>query len=66
MTKARFVKSPLIAKATINFECKLFKEVDVGDHIIFIGEILACHINENSKVLLNMGGRREERVYKEF
>jgi len=32
-TKSRFVEPPLIKKATINFECKLEKEVDSGDHI---------------------------------
>ncbi len=65
-TKARFVKSPLIAQATINFECELFKEVDSGDHIIFIGKILASHVNEGKKILLNMKKINNKRVFEEF
>jgi len=29
--KAEFIKSPLILDATINFECKLYKEIKSGD-----------------------------------
>jgi len=64
--KAEFVKSPLIKNATINFECKLFKEVDSGDHIIFIGKILASYINRDKKVLLNMKKVDGKRVFEEF
>tara|TARA_Y100000310_G_C20618080_1_gene781750 strand:- start:812 stop:1249 length:438 start_codon:yes stop_codon:yes gene_type:complete len=35
---ASVVKSPLLAEATLNFELQLEKEVDVGDHYIFIGK----------------------------
>jgi flavin reductase (DIM6/NTAB) family NADH-FMN oxidoreductase RutF len=65
-TKARFVKSPLIKNATINFECKLIKEVDSGDHMIFIGKILAAYMNKNKKVLLNMKKVDNRWVFKEF
>ena len=64
--KASSIKSPLIAKATINFECELFKEIDAGDHIIFIGKILASHLDENKDVLLNMKRVKGKRVFKEF
>ena len=64
--KAKYVKSPLIKDATMNFECKLEEEVDSGDHIIFIGKVLASHINEDKKVLLNMGTFEGKRVFKEF
>ncbi|MCL5010716.1 MAG: flavin reductase family protein [Patescibacteria group bacterium] len=63
---AKFIRSPLLKKATINLECKLYKQIDSGDHIIFIGEILACYINENKKVLLNMGKLKGKRIFKEF
>ncbi len=65
-TKAKFVKSPLIKNATINFECKLFNEVDSGDHIIVIGKILAAHINEDKKILLNMQKINGKRIFEEF
>ncbi len=38
--KSKFIKTPLIKKATINFECELFKEVDIWKGIIFIWKIL--------------------------
>lgn len=64
--KAKYVKSPLIKNATINFECKLEKEVDSGDHIIFIGRVLTAHINKNKKVLLNIKKVNRKRIFKEF
>lgn len=64
--KANYVKSPLIKNAAINFECQLENEVEAGDHIIFIGRILASHINRNKKVLLNMKKIGDERVFEEF
>ena len=64
--KAKYLKSPLIKDATINFECKLKKEVVSGDHIIFIGRILASYINKNKKVLLNMKRVGDKRIFKEF
>jgi flavin reductase (DIM6/NTAB) family NADH-FMN oxidoreductase RutF len=63
---SRYLKSPLIKEATINLECKLKKEVDSGDHIIFIGEVLAAYINPNKKVLLNMKKVAGKRIFKEF
>src|SRR3989338_7099549 len=51
---AKFIKSPLIKGATINFECVLENEVDAGDHIIFIGKILNAYVNPDKKVLMGM------------
>lgn len=64
--KAKFIKSPLLLKATMNFECKLEKEVDSGDHILFIGKVIASWINESKKVLINMGKKDGKRVFREF
>ncbi|MCK5629775.1 MAG: flavin reductase family protein, partial [Nanoarchaeota archaeon] len=64
--KAEFIKSPLIKNATINFECELFKEVDSGDHIIFIGKIVASYLDKDKKVLLNMKKADGKRVFEEF
>ena len=64
--KAEFVKSPLIKNATINFECELFKEVESGDHVIFIGKIVASYINKDKKVLLNMKKINGKRIFAEF
>jgi len=63
---AGLVRSPLLSKATLNYECELFKEVDSGDHIIFIGRVVAAHINRGKKILLNMKKADGMRVFEEF
>jgi len=64
--KGKFVKSPLLTEATINYECKLWKEVDSGDHVIFIGKVVASYINEEKKVLMSMGKVDGKRIFEEF
>jgi len=64
--KAKYIKSPLINDATINFECELEKSLDSGDHMIFVGRILASYINRDKKVLLNTKRVGDKRVYEEF
>lgn len=64
--KAKFIKSPLLKKATVNFECILDREIDVGDHIIFIGKILNSYINPGKKVLMGMRKTNDKRVFQEF
>lgn len=66
ISKAKFVNVPLLTDATMNFECKVEKEVDSGDHILFIGKIVASWINDDKKVLINMGKKKDERVFDEF
>ncbi len=40
------VKAPLIKESPVSIECKVVKEVEVGDHVWFIGEVLAVHVRE--------------------
>lgn len=63
---AKYIKPPLLADATINLECRVEQEIDPGDHIIFIGKVLAAYANEKEKVLLNMGKINGKRVFREF
>lgn len=65
-TPAKFIQPPLLAEATMNFECKLVKEVDSGDHLLFIGEVLAAHVNDKAGILINMGKKNGQRVFQEF
>jgi len=53
--KSKIVKCPLIADATINFECKLINQCESGDHTIFVGEILETHMDKKKGVVLNFG-----------
>jgi flavin reductase (DIM6/NTAB) family NADH-FMN oxidoreductase RutF len=64
--QASIVTSPLIKHASMNFECVLEQEIEAGDHIIFIGKIVASFINENKKVLMNMHKENGRRVFREF
>jgi len=40
---AKKVKTPIIKGSTVAFECKVFKTVDVGDHTLFLADIVAIH-----------------------
>jgi flavin reductase (DIM6/NTAB) family NADH-FMN oxidoreductase RutF len=40
------VKAPLIQESPLSIECKVVKEVEVGDHVWFMGEVLAVHVRE--------------------
>ncbi len=44
-SRAVKIDSLLLDDAVANFECELFSEKLTGDHIIFIGRIVASHIN---------------------
>ena len=39
------IDSVLLADAVANFECRLAGEMEAGDHIIFVGEVVASHRN---------------------
>jgi flavin reductase (DIM6/NTAB) family NADH-FMN oxidoreductase RutF len=38
------VKAPCIKESPVSIECKVVKEVEAGDHIWFIGEVLATRV----------------------
>ena len=40
------VKAPLIQESPVSIQCKVVKEVEIGDHVWFIGEVLAVHVRE--------------------
>jgi flavin reductase (DIM6/NTAB) family NADH-FMN oxidoreductase RutF len=40
------VASPLIAECPVNIECKLIQSLDLGSHTLFVGQILAVHVDE--------------------
>ncbi len=63
---AKYLKTPLLKNASMNFECVLEKEVDSGDHIIFIGRVVAAHVDEGKKILLNMKKENGQRVFEEY
>jgi len=46
---AKKIDSVLLADAVANFECTLESQTSAGDHIIFVGKIVASHINTKPK-----------------
>ncbi len=63
---AKAVNPPLLSKATINLECKLINEAESGDHVIFVGEIVAAHVDTEKKILFNMKTVDGKRVFEEM
>lgn len=45
--KGTEVKAPHIAESPVKIECKVVDEVEIGDHIWFIGEVKAVIVDEN-------------------
>jgi len=45
---ARKIDSVLLADAVANFECVLTGELTTGDHVLFVGEVVAAHVNTDA------------------
>jgi flavin reductase (DIM6/NTAB) family NADH-FMN oxidoreductase RutF len=41
------VRPPLIAQCPLNLECRVLTEHEVGDHQLFLGEVLVEHVEED-------------------
>jgi flavin reductase (DIM6/NTAB) family NADH-FMN oxidoreductase RutF len=44
--KGSKVKVPLIKEFPINIECKVIKKVEIGSHILYMGEVELVHVDE--------------------
>lgn len=54
--RAKAIDSVLLTDAVANFECTLESETDAGDHIIYVGKVVASHVNiEPKKRLYTVG-----------
>jgi len=40
----------LLSEAVANFECKLEHEIQTGDHVLFVGRVVAAHLNQDPSV----------------
>lgn len=45
--KGTKVNAPCIKESPVNIECRVVKEVEVGDHVWFIGEVQAAHMRQD-------------------
>jgi flavin reductase (DIM6/NTAB) family NADH-FMN oxidoreductase RutF len=41
------VKAPLIDECPVNIECKVINRTTVGDHDLFLGEVVLVHADED-------------------
>ncbi|MCL2170561.1 MAG: flavin reductase family protein [Defluviitaleaceae bacterium] len=39
------IKTPIIAECPVNLECKVLEITTVGDHDLFLGEVVAMHVD---------------------
>lgn len=55
--KAKKIHSIMIKEASVNIECKLVKEISLGDHTTFVGEVLEASNNPEKRPLAYHAGR---------
>jgi flavin reductase (DIM6/NTAB) family NADH-FMN oxidoreductase RutF len=60
---AQRVRPPLIAECPINLECKVLGVQEIGDHDLFLGEVVVQHVDEG---LLDQAGRISVRKLRAF
>ena len=49
--KANKINVLMVEGAVLNIECKLFKEIELGDHTMFVGEVIEVSINKDKEPL---------------
>ena len=49
--KAKNIKTLMVEGAVLNVECKLFKEISLGDHTMFVGEVLEASANDKDPLV---------------
>jgi flavin reductase (DIM6/NTAB) family NADH-FMN oxidoreductase RutF len=55
--ESKSINVPMIQDAAMNAECRLMKQEELGDHIMFVGETIEISANENIKPLIYHNGR---------
>ena len=50
--KAKHIKCLMVKNALLNIECKVIKEIELGDHIMFVGEVLDAVAEDTKEPLV--------------
>jgi len=61
---AEKVSVPLIEGCLANLECKVVAESEVGDHTLFVGEIVAAHAGDHWEPLVRFDGKYADLLMK--
>ena len=56
MSEASEIKADLVADSRVSLECRLTNCFDVGDHTIYVGEIISAHGDEGQTQLYAFDG----------
>jgi flavin reductase (DIM6/NTAB) family NADH-FMN oxidoreductase RutF len=48
---AKMIRPPIIKECIAHLECKLHQQISMGDHTLFVGEVLTAYVNKD--VFLN-------------
>lgn len=54
--ESKIINPPLIKNAFSNFECKLHRKMETGDHTIFVGKVVKAYKGKG-KPIVNIGNR---------
>lgn len=49
--KAKKVNALMVEGAVLNLECRLLKEIKLGDHVMLVGEVVEAHLNNGKEPL---------------
>jgi flavin reductase (DIM6/NTAB) family NADH-FMN oxidoreductase RutF len=62
--QAEKVSVPLIEGCMANLECEVVAEYEVGDHTLFVGEIVAAHAGDHWEPLVRFDGKYADILFK--
>ncbi len=51
------INVPMVESAAVNVECKLVKKITLGDHTMFVGEIVEASSNESKQPIIYHEGK---------
>ena len=55
--KGKKIKTIMVKDAVLNVECKIIKEIQLGSHIMFVGEVIEASINSDKTPVAYHKGR---------
>ena len=53
--KGTKIKSMMVDGAALNIECKVIKEIELGDHVMIVGEVVALQVNGKEPLAYHKG-----------
>ena len=60
---ASSIRPMLVKESKVQMECRMVNKIPVGDHFLYVADVICIHGNENAKVLKSMNGYGYLRSY---